>query len=102
MDTNLQVCVHVHVSVTTQVNAHKHLAITHHFLFTSDKYDVTVIYVNRAKSNNMAHTPLHVPFCTLDIGRCPHNETCTIVGEGLARGQVRYSKYYVRTIYIQA
>ena len=31
VDTNLQV--YVHVSVTTQVNAHKHLTITHYFLY---------------------------------------------------------------------
>ena len=37
VDTNLQV--YVHVSATTQVNAHKHLTIAHYFLymFTADK-----------------------------------------------------------------
>ena len=33
------------------------------------------------------HISLHVPFTTLDIGSCSHNETCRAVAEGLARGE---------------
>ena len=73
-------------------------------MFTADKCDVTNTYVYIEL--NMAHTSLHVPFSTLDIGRYSHNETCRTVGEGYVRGQVpvfvRYTKCCIRTICIQA
>ena len=94
--TSVCTCISSHTSAIKHAT---YLAIAHYFLymFTVDKCDVTVTYVYIGlKSNNMAHTSLHAPFSTLDIGRCSHNETCRTVGEGHARGQVpvlvRYTK----------
>ena len=42
------------------------------YVFTADKCDVTNTYVHIEL--NMAHTSLHVPFSTLDIGRYSHND----------------------------
>ena len=47
-------------------------------MFTADKCLVTVTYVYIG--HNMAHTSFHVPYSTLDIGICSHNETSRIVG----------------------
>ena len=95
--TSVCTCISNHTSKCS----YKHLTIAHYFLymFTADKCDVTVTYVYIG----LAHTSFHVPFSTLAIGRYPHNETSTTVGEGHVRGQVlvRYTKC-CRRICIQA